>query len=61
MPIFNFESKAEKTRRQMREASVRIGREAAKDFIKYDPSSDPSLAKLCKVLGSPHPKKRDNH
>ena len=36
MPIFNFESKAERQRRRIHEFGTRIGQEAAKNS-KYDP------------------------
>jgi len=41
MPIFHFESKEAKQKREIKEFGMRMGQEAAKNFIKYDPSSDP--------------------
>ena len=55
MPIFNFESKAERQRRRIHEFGTRIGQEAAKSS-KYDSESDPVIMELFKKHGNTRPR-----
>lgn len=55
MPIFIFESKAERQRRRIHEFGTRIGQEAAKSS-NYDSKSDPVIMEFFKNLGSTRPK-----
>lgn len=55
MPIFNFESKAERQRRRIHEFGTRIGQEAAKS-PNYDSESDPVIMELFKKFGTTRPR-----
>lgn len=54
MPLFNFESKAERQRRRIHEFGTRIGQEAAKN-TNYNSESDPVIMEFFKKLGSTRP------
>lgn len=57
MPIFNFESKADKQKRRIHEFATRIGQESAKDR-NYNSEIDPVIMAFFKKSGSAQPKKR---
>ncbi|WP_041272265.1 hypothetical protein [Desulfitobacterium hafniense] len=52
MPIFNFESKDKRVKREIEKLANEIAQEAAKNFD-YDPDEDTALRKFRKKMGLP--------